>query len=452
MHKAPPANQEILETPSNTMITKNFGASFEKKGLSRILYFLTHAAGLFSIVLKSGKLAELLSFAVWELFEKLGVYRSSYLEFINENPLVQFEPTGELHFKKQTDVVNPGEGSGCYALQPLSSDWAKTFTDGKGVLWGTIFSRRNFLFRSEDRGDTAVEVYRFPQAILSIYVSSWRAIFVCAEGLIYKSEDDGVSFRRVFEFATTNSRFRHNYSFTEDPSRNLFVGEYGLATDQQGNWKSVAWIYMSEDGGDTWQKNDFFIRQGANKHIHLVKYCTNLHKLIVTDGDNRKRLWVNDSLTNYDQRSFRANEEGWRLINKRHIQMGGHTAIVELGDELLFGTDYLGGTNFLLRTDDLVNFQRTVVPDPYRHSLIQNLFLVQSGNERHLWAWLNNMTVRGPNAKGLLMYSWDGGNTWTKFFEYDGTEHWHRVISSSNEVMDYLLITVDERAYRIQSI
>ncbi len=441
-----------MSITSKNMITKKYTEAFQKKGLSRIYYLIANSFGLFSLVIKSGKVPELTSFLVWEVLVKMGVYRGKYLQFTDADPLVKID-NDSLLVKTATNVpaIEDLVGEG-FKVSVLAPDWTLTFIDSQGVLWGVTWIDQFILRRSHDRGDAAEEVYSFPDPVTSIYVTNGNTVFVCAGGSVYRSGDDGASFQKVLEFATTNSYFRQNHTFTEDPDGNLLVGEYGLAVDEESFWRSVAWIYISQDDGESWTENDFFIREGANKHIHLVKYCANVGKLIVADGDNHKRLWVNNSYTDLQSRTSDHRQSGWRLINRRHIQMGGHTSILESGDAVLFGTDYLGGTNFLLETTDFVKFRAQVVPDPYRRSMFHNLFYLQAGSRQQMWAWLDNLSVRGPNVKGLLMYSSDNGQSWTKFLDYDHIEHWARMISTSNYPLDYLLIDVEETTYRVQLV
>src|SRR4030095_770909 len=56
-------------------LTKQYSTLFEKKGIKRIFSFAQD-------VYKSGKLREIISFAVWEMFHKLGLFpRKDYLVF-----------------------------------------------------------------------------------------------------------------------------------------------------------------------------------------------------------------------------------------------------------------------------------------------------------------------------------------------------------------------------------
>ena len=57
-------------------LTKQYSTLFEKKGMKKIFSFARD-------VYKSGKLREIISFAVWEMFHKLGLFpKKDYLVFL----------------------------------------------------------------------------------------------------------------------------------------------------------------------------------------------------------------------------------------------------------------------------------------------------------------------------------------------------------------------------------
>jgi Tol biopolymer transport system component len=157
----------------------------------------------------------------------------------------------------------------------------------------------------------------------------------------------------------------------------------------------------------------------------------------MADGDNYKKLWVNNASNSSDLRD----PKKWRPINKFHIQMGGYTSVVESDDKILFGTDYQGGTNFLVETRDGKKFIKKIVPDPYRRSPIINMVQRKSKNGDEIWAVLPFSTA---NSKCLLMCSMDGGKSWFKVIEYDKANHHIGLINSSNEIPDVLYFSIED--------
>jgi hypothetical protein len=119
--------------------------------------------------------------------------------------------------------------------------------------------------------------------------------------------------------------------------------------------------------------------------------------------------------------------------------MGGHTSITESDGKILFGTDYMGGTNFILETTDCTKFCKKVIPDPYRRSPIMQLVQRRSKRGNEIWALLPYSTT---GSRCLLMYTADRGESWNKVFEYSGVTHGVQLIGSSTEITDVLYLSV----------
>lgn len=127
----------------------------------------------------------------------------------------------------------------------------------------------------------------------AVFVSSEGTVFVATSGGFYRIGRGNRAFRRSLAFSHPESRPLFPHGITETPDGAIVVGEYG-SVRQAGKWSSVANVYLTRDGGQTWDRSERFIESGANKHIHLVHYSPIHRKLIVTDGDNLKRLWLGD--------------------------------------------------------------------------------------------------------------------------------------------------------------
>jgi len=314
-------------------------------------------------------------------------------------------------------------------------NWKLLFFNNNGEIFGCLYPDDRDLYRSIDKGESIVFMKRFPERIKSIFISSQNTIFVCVKGAVYKSSDNGGSFRKSLDLGSSESFLRHNNSMTETPSRTLIIGEYGNVWDKNG-WRKLAYLYFSFDDGETWDRSDFLIKQGINKHVHLVKYSRLLNKILMADGDNKKKLWVSDSLNSSDLKNPK-----WNPVNKFHIQMGGYTSVVESDEKILFGTDYQGGTNFMVETRDGEKFDKRIVPDPYRRSPIGNMVQRKSKKGNEIWAILPFSTA---NTKCLLMYTVNGGQSWHKVIEYSRATHKVWLLSSSNEIADVLYFSIED--------
>lgn len=407
-------------------LTKRYSLLFENKGAKKLISFVQD-------VYKYGKFREIVSFAIWETFHKLGLFpKKDYLLFNNREAIA-------LGNEKLTGVVFNQKITQFFKDRELSStqcdhNWKLLYINNKGEIFGSLYPEDTELYKSIDYGKSVIFINRFPESIKSIFISSQNTIFVCVRGAIYKSSDGGASFVKALELGSSDSFFRFNNEMTETPSKLLIVGEYGNVWEKTG-WRKLAFLYISSDNGETWKTSDFLIQKGANKHVHIVKYSSSLNKLIVADGDNYKRLWITDALNASD-----FDNPNWKPVNRFHIQMGGHTSFVESDGKLLFGTDYQGGTNFLIETTDGKKFTKRIVPDPYRRSPIDNMVLRKSKTGNEIWA---NLPFSTSKTKCLLMYSTDNGKSWNKVLEYKRSTHAVWLTSSSRETADELYFSVE---------
>jgi len=389
---------------------------------------------LFNDLYQYQKWSELVSFAVWELFHKLRLFpEKKYLKFNNSKGLtLENEKLNAPEFGEKIDQLFSSRD---LLATRSSPNWKLVFIKKDGEIIGCQYPDDKELFRSTDQGETVIRLQRFPEQIKAIFVSSQNTIFVCVKGAVYKSADNGGSFIKTLDLGSSESFFRHNNAMTETPDKTLIIGEYGNVWEKRG-WRKLAYLYSSSDAGETWERSDFLITKGINKHIHLVKYSRLFDRVLMADGDNKKKLWVSEPISS----SVSINHNRWEPINKFHIQMGGYTSIVENDQKILFGTDYQGGTNFIVDTTDCKKFTKRIVPDPYRRSPIDNMVPRKSKKGNEVWA---NLPYSTANTKCVLMYTDDGGESWNKVIEYNRATHKVWLLSSSNEAADELYFSIE---------
>lgn len=409
-------------------LTKQYSGFFAKKGVRKIF-------SLVQDIYKFGKFGELVSFAVWEMYHKLGLFRKrDYLPFNNVKAIaLESERLATLEFDDKVRQFFIRKG---ISAARCDHNWKQVYINNNGEIFGSIYPNDCDLYRSQDGGNTVMFVHKFPESIKSLFISSRNTIFVCLQGSMYRSSDNGVSFRKVLDLGSPISFFRSNNAMTETPNQELWAGEYGNILEKNG-WRKLAYLYHSADDGETWQVSDFLIRKGINKHVHIVRYSKLLDRLMVADGDNYKKLWISGPLDSFDFEN-----PNWIPITQYHIQMGGYTGVVEDNEKIFFGTDYQGGTNFIVETSDGKKFTKKVVPDPYRRSPIDNMVLRRSKEGYEIWA---NLPFSAPGTRCLLMYSDDGGSSWNKVFEYSRSTHSVWLISSSRETTDALYVSVQNQ-------
>jgi hypothetical protein len=409
-------------------LTKQYSGFFAKNGVKKLF-------SLVQDIYKFGKFRELVSFAVWEAYHKLGLFpKKDYLSFNNAEAIaLENEKLASLEFD---DRVNQYFGSRGLSATRCDHNWKQIYINNNGEIFGSLYPDDCDLYKSVDGGKSVVFVYKFPESIKSLFISSQNTIFVCVQGSMYRSSDNGASFRKTLDLGSPISFFRSNNAMTESPNKELWAGEYGNILEKNG-WRKLAYLYHSADDGETWQVSDFLIQKGINKHVHIVKYSKLLNRLMVADGDNYKKLWISGPLDTFDFEN-----PTWIPITKYHIQMGGYTAVVENDEKIFFGTDYQGGTNFIVETTDAKKYTKKIVPDPYRRSPIDNMLLRRSKKGSEIWA---NLPFSAPGTRCLLMYSDDGGSSWNKVFDYSRSTHSVWLISSSKETTDSVYISVQNQ-------
>jgi hypothetical protein len=393
------------------MLTMRFGDI--KKSKSKI----KDSFELLRSVYTHGKVVELFSFAVWEVLYFFGLLKK--IKFTNDLPIVLDQDFNNLPVLIDDRFSLNIRRTYC---------WSKIYLLGDSFGYGSLFTSPFDLYFIKGTCNPK-KIYHFEKEIYSIFVSRIGTIFVCLNGGdIYRRSDGGESFHVSLSLSTNESVFLFNYGMTETNDNTLLIGEYGNVSENQ-RWKAVAYIYRSNDNGISWESSDFLIKQGVNKHVHIIKYIKRINAVIVSNGDNKKQIWQ-CFLPNQKQKT-----EGivWRLINKFHIQTGGYMSVIETKDKIIFGTDYQGGTNFIIESNDCERFIKFAIPDPYRRSPIFYMSGRMLNNDCEIWALLVPCVEVG--SKGLLMCSRDQGKSWIKVIEYDGLKYDIKICSAFNNTM-----------------
>jgi hypothetical protein len=189
-------------------------------------YWVKYAWHFLVDIYRVGKLRELCSFALWELYHQLRLYQfgNQYISFTSHSCYsMKSESTG---LTSETGINSFLFEQGLQ-LMPVAIDWKYCTQTSDGVLWGCRFSQLNALFCSQDQSQSAILVYTFEHPITSLFLTKQDILFVCANGVIYKSDDRGISFRVVLNLSTPISYFLFNNGMTELPDHRLMIGEYG---------------------------------------------------------------------------------------------------------------------------------------------------------------------------------------------------------------------------------
>lgn len=370
-------------------------------------------------ILKANKTEELLSFLMWEFSWHFLKKKIKQIQFNNTVSDIMIE--GGI--KNLKTVMNT-------KFHECSTDFNLVIIDGQNMILGSRVSYPTKLF-SQDKDGGIMERFDFGTAIKCIFKDKRNNIFVCSNGEVFKSEDSGLTFKSVLKFSSDESLFLFE-TVTETDNNEILIGEYANIKND-GKWVFVGYLYISNDEGETWQKSDF-LKHKINKHIHIIKWVKQLKCLILTEGDDKKGIWMNKSNNYFSQSN---NEKsGWFRLNKFHIQKGGYTGFVETAKNIVLGTDYYQGTNFIVSTTDVKNFDFLMIPDPYRRSAVFRMVYLEN---QTIWAGLYNHLH--PN-KSLLMYSEDFGKSWYKFLEYDGSQI--KISMISNAIGNHLYVLAED--------
>ncbi len=392
-------------------------------------------------IYRSNKIVELISFIIWELKYCLSLYdKNEIIQFLEKKPLLYLKDINSVYI----NLLNT-------KLYTCTNNWHIVFKCKSNILWGCLYEDKATLYRLSSKNEL-IKCFTFSNNLEGLFIDRSDNIFVCVQGILYKSINKGITFTRVLKLSTSKSYFRRD-AITENPNGELFLGEYANIM-VKNKWKFVGYIYHSSDHGNSWYKIDFLKKAGINKHVHILKWI-NLYKgLVLTEGDNKKGIWINNSKTQFNHISKLSNS-GWKKVHKFHIQKGGYTGITEVGNSILFGTDYNGGTNYLISTEDMKKFNAKVIPNPYRRGTFQRIIVRKHANSNpEIWA--NIRFKSSDKIKSLIMLSVDFGKTWRKIIEYSGKrfkidiisdsvriskEHYVRIIDTTSNQSTTLVIT-----------
>jgi hypothetical protein len=289
--------------------------------------------------------------------------------------------------------------------------WFIITESADGMIFGVTHDRPHVLQRADNLSSTPTELFEFNKPIFCVFISSSKRIFVATKGVVYLSKNGGSHFDPVLQLSDDDSTVWHNHGIDETP-RGLVIGEYANIITS-GTWnfyKSVAYLYLSHDDGESWRRFDYLVRTGA-KHVHLVKYSRRFDRLLVTDGDKRKQsYWVgiNDQMKPRDFKETRFDS---------FALGGGHTAFAETENATLLGTDYRIAPNSIICLRSSEDSSARMLPRPYRHSPIINMLRMRYHAGTITFAYLYGGLC--PRCQNALIYSDDDGDSWYRLIEFD---------------------------------
>ena len=415
------------------LLTDKYKDFVNLKGPKKTIFFLLNSLKFLGDIRKYGKFTELKSFLIWEIKSQLKIWKD-YLVIKNNKSQI----TADNNISKLILHSNKSENESEIKFEfiKIETGWDKIYITHDNSIIGNTITKRNILFRGDKNGYITEKLYEFEDPIESIYINSNSVIFICSSGSIFRSEENGKNFRKVLTMSSRVSVFMFHVGMTEITPKILLIGEYSNIWDKKSGWKNASNLYISYDEGLNWESTNFLKKNGVNKHIHIIKYLKDHGILVLTDGDNKKQLWTITLNGNLNLKDYFLRVENWKLLTKKHIELGGYSAILELENRTILGTDYYGGTNFLVETNDFVKFNKKVIPNPYRRGFFE--CFIKSNDI--IWASIHPPNFK--NSKGLLMYRTIHSDIWYKLLEYDCNDCKIDIISKSLNEQNYLFFGI----------
>ena len=114
--------------------------------------------------------------------------------------------------------------------------------------------------------------------------------------------------------------------------------------------------------------------------------------------------------------------------------------MIETDQTVFFGSDYMGGTNFIISTRNGTDFCKTVLPDPFRRSPVMNMMARRTAQGCEIWALTYSCVA--ASAKSLLMRSTDEGRSWQQMLVFNGLWQEVRLVNAVSAHEPDLFISI----------
>jgi hypothetical protein len=327
-----------------------------------------------------------------------------------------------------------------FSVVESPTKWLVITESANGTIFGATRDRSSVLQRSDNLRSTATELFDFRNPIFAVFISSSGHLFVATRGVVYLSKNGGRHFDAVLHLSHGESTVWHNHGIDEATQGLIVIGEYGSIAERDRTrsfWKSVAYLYLTRDDGETWRRIDYLARHCGSKHVHLVKYSRRFGRLIVTDGDKCKQSYwiapINETAAwNFKEGRFDS-----------FVWGGGHTAFAETSNGTLLGTDYRVAPNSIICVRSSEDCSARMLPSPYRRSCVLNMYSINDGAGSITFAYLKSSL--SDRSESALIFSNDGGNSWNRLIEFNGRDVDFCIANSQQGIGRSLVISFNNR-------
>ncbi len=236
-------------------------------------------------------------------------------------------------------------------------------------------------------------------------------LYYFVEGHLWSLTADGHVQRESLVLSSAESTVL-DQGMAVDSRGSLVVAEY--KHDALG--RSGAYVYVRRAGDGRWETVDALARR-VDKHCHMVVFDPRANLFLITCGDSRKMLAT-------------LNISGVRLafevVSAGAAKTGGYLCAAPFGDGFVCGTDYTGGTNFLVFVVAGTIQKKEVLCGRFRRSVVTAIDNI--GDHLLFAAWnmgqvpncRNGLLLRSPLETKPLCYSEDAELVFDLFASADG--------------------------------
>ncbi|MBN2010363.1 hypothetical protein JW960_13540 [candidate division KSB1 bacterium] len=243
--------------------------------------------------------------------------------------------------------------------------------------------------------------------IRCVFVSSTGSIFVSRDksGKLMKSINHGQRFEPCLFLS--NKKASTVWHMAENTNGWLFVAEYSNLS-----WNdSCAYIYRSEDDGNTWET--IYDNPTGARHFHFVDIDPYTNNIYAAYGDGKERAGFIRSVDNGDT---------WELIgnNKTNPDIDWQfTSIVFTPNYRILGEDEPIQSD-IVRTSDDIHFEKVFIPDSLEQYNFWAWGRIDNDGNVLFGSWTQHNFLKDTvnESRGVVYLTQDEGDTWEKLIDF----------------------------------
>jgi hypothetical protein len=278
------------------------------------------------------------------------------------------------------------------------------------VLEDWLISKTSGALRFYDMNRNLVRIMEV-DGFLSNFVPLAGRIYFVVDGILYSVTAESDIRKENLLFSAKESTIL-DQGIARDNDGNLVIAEY--KHDKSGESGALLYVLRARDAH--WTTIDTLARR-VDKHCHIVFFDPTSRIFYVTCGDSRKML------AKLDLKGQKATVE---IVSDGAGKTGGYMCAVPWEGGFLCGTDYTGGTNFLVLIRGGRIVRKEVLRKPFRRSIVTSMvaardrLLFAAWNMGYLPGCCNGLLLRSPTGVRSLCHSADSQVAFELFPSADG--------------------------------